>query len=171
MFASKMLIAFATLCVLGLAHGQMITACRKAYRGCDFRFSSSKYLPTFSLKGKPDTPFTSTIVSKSKATMIGILNTNITVQFVFMKGAFDITSYANPNFTPYHFKPFPVKKTKMSGIGHQTFTGNQMKTAKGKCVRIYFSAYQVLNSKGNVVDNVNDVMMDMNKCVVFKIAK
>lgn len=43
-----------------------------------------------------------------------------------------------------------------------------MERAKDKCVRVFFSNYQILDGDTYyVVDNVNDVKRSMKKCVVF----
>lgn len=146
--------------------------CQEAYKKCDFKFSGKSGIPTFSITGKPDKSFTPLIVSKT-GPRIGVLNTNgIVPEFINGSGkVIPITSVGTPKLTPTHFKPFPVPKTVGSGIGHQTFTGNQLQVSRKRCVRVYFSTYQTLTpgSKPKLIENVNVKKSD-NKCVVFKTA-
>lgn len=146
-----------------------MTACFKAYQKCDFKFVKYPLKYRYSIMGKPDRSFTPRIISKSSMMKIGILNTYFTAQFIMGNGkAMNITKFGKPALTPSHFKPFPINGTMQSGIGHQTFDGNQMKVSMNRCVRLYFSSFQVLDSYGLVIDNMNDVPMSMNKCVVFR---
>ena len=146
--------------------------CEQAYKNCDFRFSGYAYgVPEFYIDNYVvDRAFTPKIVSKVPGEILGVLNSNnITPEFIFNYGAKPITHFGNPNFTPTHFKPFSIKYTKGSGIGHQTFHGNQLHVARGKCVRVYFTSYQLLKYHyGPVKENKNNVPKYKNKCVVFK---
>lgn len=155
--------------ILSCASAQTTFPCAEAFAECDFRFNNTRGLPTFWLGQKPDMSFTSRIVFKDSMKYLGVLNTNIIPQFIFRNRVVNITQFGSPRLTPSHFKPFFMNRTKGSGIGHQTFHGNQRTVSRGKCVRIYFSNYQLLSSKfGNVVSNMNNVMKNMNKCVVFR---
>lgn len=163
---SKLLTTIVLLATVLVADAQ-ISACRQAYRECHFRFAKYPYLHKFDIMNKPNRAFTTRIITKKGGMDIGILNTNITAQFIFKNGPVDITNYGKPKFSPSHFKPFHVRGTKKSGIGHQTFTGNQAKVAMGKCIRVYFSHFQI-RDHDVVSDNKNNVMMEKNKCVVFR---
>eukprot|EP00173_Palmaria_palmata_P002149 Plantae.Rhodophyta-Palmaria_palmata.ctg2333.p1 GENE.Plantae.Rhodophyta-Palmaria_palmata.ctg2333~~Plantae.Rhodophyta-Palmaria_palmata.ctg2333.p1 ORF type:complete len:149 (-),score=14.05 Plantae.Rhodophyta-Palmaria_palmata.ctg2333:250-669(-) len=116
--------------------------------------------------------FTPSIVPKDKYKRLGILNTNgIVPEFIFDYEAKPITHFGRQNFTPTHFKPFWTYYSFGSGIGHQTFQGNQAKVARGKCVRVYFTSFQELSHYRNkhvVLKNRNNVPKSANKCVVFK---
>lgn len=150
------------------------SACQRAYDACDFRFVSyPSTVPTFSLSSTPaDTAFTTRIVSRTNPA-IGVLNANEVVpEFIFLRGnAFPISNFGSPPFTPTHFKPFSLRNHQFaSGIGHQSFTGNQRMFAKNRCIRIYFSDYQTINVSGStpqVIENVSAGRAD-NKCVVFQ---
>jgi len=141
-------------------------ACREAFNGCNFRFQGSSGLRTFSVMGDPDMAFTSRIVSKNSAEILGVLNSNnIAPQFILPSGAANsITLFGNPPFTPTHFKPFSIPYTSGSGIGHQTFHGNQQAVAKGKCIRVFFTSYQTLFPNGDVKGNINNA----RECAVFR---
>lgn len=120
---------------------------------------------TFSMSGEPDVPFTPLIISRGPETL-GVLNTNIVPEFISSGGtATDITEFGDPPFTPSHFKPLAINGTVGSGIGHQTFTGNQKKVARKKCVRVSFSQYQEFVD-GELL-NVNAGKL-ARKCVVFR---
>lgn len=144
--------------------------CAAAARLCDFRFKNVQGVPTYSIAGKPDQVFTGEIVSKS-GPRIGILNTNgIIPEFINTDGTVTlINTVGSPRLTPTHFKPLPFPKSVGSGIGHQTFTGNQFAVSRRRCVRVFFTTFQVLSSgrKPRVINNVN-VDREDNKCVVFR---
>lgn len=148
-----------------------IDGCQNAFNGCDFRFQGVKGLPTFELPKKPDFAFTPRIISTVAGENLGVLNTNnIIPEFIMENGAVtNITMSGNPNFTPTHFKPFNIPNTSGSGIGHQTFHGNQFMQAKPRCVRVFFTEFQTLIANTDFVAmNFNGVSRVMNKCVVFK---
>lgn len=146
---------------------------------CDFEFMGSPgKIPTLRLSGDPDVPISTRIVSKDTAVAIGVLNTNeIIPEFILGKHVIvNITTMGIPPLTPTHFKPLSIARTIGSGIGHQTWEnlngGNQLAVAIRKCVRIYFTEYQVLSNVPttgipNVINNVN-VARSANKCVVFR---
>lgn len=147
--------------------------CALAYEACDFMFQGQPTVPTYFVGGKADTAFTNKIVSRF-GPRIGIVNMNdIVPEFINKDGTYSpITYFGNPRFTPTHFKPYAIKGMQYSsGVGHQTFTGNQLSIARRRlCIRVYFSHYQTLSgegSKSRVVNNVNVEKRD-NKCVVFK---
>lgn len=148
------------------------TSCGQAYKMCDFKFANTNSVLTYTLNAKADTVFTGRIVSKMMP-RIGLLNMNdIVPEFIANDGTVTpITSIGNPTLTPTHFKPFQYKTSGGSGISHETFTGNQLQSSKGRCLRVYFSTYQTLSDGLNpsVVDNINVGKSD-NKCVVFKLA-
>ena len=79
---------------------------------------------------------------------------------------------AQPQYTPTHFKPYVFNNSFASGVGHQTFHGNQMTFAKGQCIRLRFSHYQTLKSVQPLIidENFNNVPAEADKCVVFRIA-
>lgn len=152
--------------------GPTSISCAMAYKKCAFKFTNTNSVPTFSVGGKPNSVFTTKIVSK-KAPRIGLLNSNgIVAEFIASDGTVTlIDTIGSPLLSPTHFKPFPFYKSRMSGIGHQTFSGNQLKSVKGRCVRVYFTHYQIITTgpKPKVIENIN-VSKAMNKCVVFNIA-
>ncbi|KAI0560365.1 Kazal [Gracilaria domingensis] len=150
------------------------SACDEAYDLCDFAFAGEDEdeSPVYSVDGPPDIPFTPVIVSKDPNERLGVLNTNnIEVEIIEDDGSYvGITSLpAQQTFSPTQFKPLTVPNTKMSGIGHQTFQTDQKEVIRGRCVRIFFTHYQLLEQTEpfNVIDNVSAERGD-NKCVVFE---
>lgn len=141
-------------------------SCGKAYKDCDFRFKGTTNVPTYSTGGKADVPFTRLIVGKSEK--IGVLNMNgVIPEFIGSDGvAREIIGFGSPNYTPTHFKPFSIKKTRGSGIGHETFRGDQFPVSRKKCIRVFFTHYQRFVGK-NMVENVVVTKKD-KKCVVFR---
>lgn len=153
-------------------------ACQNAYNACGFKFDGRMQVPTFSVLGAPDRSISPIIISKKANQKIGVLNTNdIIPEFILTDGsAKNITLFAKPRFTPTHFKPYSIAKPMPnlnmtmygSGVGHQTFHGTQKSLARKRCVRLFFTTYQVLSNgmKPYVTGNVNVKKSDM-KCVVF----
>ena len=143
-------------------------ACERAFEKCDFTFLNRDYLSTFDASGPPDVSFTLPITAKERLNKtVGVINSNFVPQFIDSKGvAKDITQFGSPRFTPTHFKTF--KLGMQSGIGHQTYHGRQVFEVLGKCVRVHFSEYQVLDKHGFVTDNVAVPKRNNKDCVVFR---
>lgn len=143
--------------------------CYDAYKECAFTFINTTALPRFDISVRPDRSFTKRIASKNHPRLvIGVLNSNDLVpEFVSRGAVVPITARGSPSFTPTHFKPF--LRGWGSGIGHETFQGNQLRTATGRCIRVYFSSYQILDGgNGTVVDNINGLKKKDGACVVFR---
>ncbi len=145
-------------------------SCQQAFDKCQFTFQNTSVLSTFNASGIPDRPFTPLILAKNSTYRVGAVNmNNLVPQFIDDTGAKNITLFAQQPFSPTQFKPYYDNQLG-SYIGHETYQGNQSAEAKGRCIRVYFSSYQILNAQGNVVDNANNVPKSSNKCVVFKTA-
>lgn len=150
------------------------TTCKEAYKKCDFTFAKTTSLQTFNVLGRVDKPFTPKIVSKDDGVTIGIVNSNnIISQFIDNSGLVrNVTKFGRQPFSPTVFKPYTMRNGYFSGVGHETYQGNQRSLVSGRCVRVFFTAYQVLSGHGasrHVVDNVH-VGKKANKCVVFRTA-
>mmetsp|Transcript_280 Transcript_280/g.674 ORF Transcript_280/g.674 Transcript_280/m.674 type:complete len:391 (-) Transcript_280:186-1358(-) len=58
---------------------------------------------------------------------------------------------------------------KGSGIGHETYQVGQKEASKGQCVRVFFSAWQLIDATSeNVIANVNVPNVQGSNCVVFR---
>ena len=170
------LIALCAIFATALASGKRKTRprrdpCRIAFKRCDWRFKDRFSLQAFDISGPADKAFTPLIVAKNPAIRLGVLNTNhIIPEFINDDGSITpITFEGHPPLTPTHFKPFSIRGTVGSGVGRQSFDGNQKRVASGRCVRIFFSQYQKLGGSHPpfVIDNINVKKSD-NKCVVFR---
>lgn len=167
----KLLHLFA-LVLLTAAIGADSQMCGKAFRECMFRFEGSKNLQTFLIGLADNVPFTPQIVSRNPKMRIGILNSN-SIQPEVLSGKFSrffpITVFGN-GFTPTQYKPFMIPSRMGSGIGHETFQGN-IKVARQRCVRVFFTSYQLLTSSNPpMVTNVNltpSQARSQKRCVVF----
>lgn len=149
------------------------SSCAAAYTACDFKFSGYSSVPIFGIFGPPDIPFSTNIVSRV-GPRIGIVNMNgIIPEFINPDGTIvPINMEGFPRLTPTHFKPFVINGSMFkSGIGHQTFDGNQLIVSRKRCIRVYFTSYQTLTS-GPMPSVISNVMVSKsdNKCVVFKTA-
>lgn len=146
-------------------------ACRKAYQACSFTFDGPNFIRTFSISGKPGKAFTPRIRGKGKNPLIGAVNANgMMAQFINDDGVVvPITraTKATPRFARHAFKTFHIKGQRGSGVGHQTFQGNQKKVATNRCVRVFFSEYQVLKTRFPFIISLNVRKTKMNDCVVF----
>ncbi|PXF43410.1 hypothetical protein BWQ96_05328 [Gracilariopsis chorda] len=146
------------------------TECEKAYDKCLFKFSGVNGFNNaiFSIAGEPDKSFTPRVVPKATTYSLGTLNTNNVVpEFIEGNQGRPITEFGSQRFTPTHFKPYWISEERGSGVGHQTFQGNQLEVANDKCVRVYFTSFQEVPPNGQVV-NRNNVPTSENKCVVFR---
>lgn len=131
------------------------TFCEMAFDDCDYKFMGSMTLQEFPLTGSPDVAFTTSIMPKDGVVPMSVLSSDAVIpEFIGEDGSeTPITlAGATPAFTPTHFKAFAIAGTSGTGIGHQTFDGDQESVAKGKCVRVSFSATSA------------------SECVVFKIS-
>eukprot|EP00181_Compsopogon_caeruleus_P003254 CAMPEP_0184685160 /NCGR_PEP_ID=MMETSP0312-20130426/17911_1 /TAXON_ID=31354 /ORGANISM="Compsopogon coeruleus, Strain SAG 36.94" /LENGTH=346 /DNA_ID=CAMNT_0027138981 /DNA_START=48 /DNA_END=1088 /DNA_ORIENTATION=- len=71
------------------------------------------------------------------------------------------------NFSPSFFKTFALAVPSMrSGVGYETAQQNQNEFIDLACVRLPFAAYQIINTAGFVIDNVNT--NDPRECVEFQ---
>lgn len=162
-----------SLIVPFLLAGLIVTAsgdaCATAYRKCAFRISGADSVQTFGLPKKPDTPFTPRIISRDADLSVGLFNSlNVSAQFINNFGvAKSVSLFGKTKLSPTHFKPFRLGKKAYSGIGRQAFVSGQRKTAKGRCVRVFFAEYQILDEDENVVENVIS-KKDRTACVVFR---
>lgn len=147
--------------------------CEAAYKRCGFRFEGKYSVPTFDISGPNNVAFTPRIVTRKGGQILGVVNMNtITPEFISRTPPVPITWVGRPRFTSTAFKPFSIPRTPWSGIGHQNFHGNQLKVASRKCIRVFFSSYQLLSRKPGgglvVVENKNNVPRRARKCVVFR---
>ncbi|KAI0557995.1 von Willebrand factor A-like protein [Gracilaria domingensis] len=144
-------------------------SCLIAFEECQFTFSGETSLATFDIPAEqPDTAFTTGVVPKDVTYALGTLNMNgIVPEFIDEAGnASPITDFGSQRFTPTHFKPYWVAQDRGSGIGHQTFQGDQAQVAQNRCVRVYFTHFQEIRE--HRVVNRNGVPRSENKCVVFR---
>lgn len=146
-------------------------SCHAAFKKCAWKFRGVKGVPTFRIEGRPNQPFSPAIVAKymKNGNRLGVLNGNIVPEFITSAGARRMTKFGKQPFTSSAFKPFSRKGR--SFMGRENFHGNQLQVAKGKCVRVFFRSFHVVNKHGVVIRNVNNVPKSKNKCVVFRVAK
>lgn len=167
-------VALVAATVLSAAGAIMQQTCESAYQECQFKFQGESGLSTYNLQPElTDRAFTPIIVPKDPTKRIGVLNMNgIAPEIIADNGGDEpISSYGSPSFSPNHFKPFWISHLFGSGIGHETFQGDQAEVAKGMCVRIFFTSFQILENTSGwnvVVKNFNNVSKYEDKCVVFK---
>lgn len=142
--------------------------CEDAYDDCEFRFAGKLRLPTFNVTGEADMAFTTRIIPKDVSYGLGMLNSNnIIPEFIHDDGtSMEIIEFGSQRFSAHHFKPFWVAQDRGSGIGHETFHGDQEEQAKNRCVRLFFTHYQEIRQNGVV--NQNNVPRSQKKCVVFR---
>ncbi|PXF43847.1 hypothetical protein BWQ96_06393 [Gracilariopsis chorda] len=150
----------------------VVDKCQQAYDLCGFYFGNETDVPVFSVDGPDNVAFSPVIESRNDNENLGVLNSNnLEVEIFEGDGNYvGITSLpASQTFSRTQFKPFSLSNTKGSGIGHETFQADQREVIRGRCVRVFFSHFQLLeltppfNVVGNVVAGRED-----NKCVVFK---
>lgn len=145
------------------------------YDKCRFRFCD--YRTTFKVAMMNDVPFADAICAKD-GTRIGHVDSTGEA-FIFYKHNFARISEWYPhglkqNFSPSFFKSFGIYKrygnsVDLSGIGHETPQQNQVHFLHKKCFVVPLTAYQILNEKGHVVDNLHPKRdRALYDCVAFK---
>mmetsp|Transcript_18237 Transcript_18237/g.38087 ORF Transcript_18237/g.38087 Transcript_18237/m.38087 type:complete len:348 (-) Transcript_18237:390-1433(-) len=101
-----------------------------------------------------------TIQRKGNSFIVGVVGGSREAS-VLVGGSFVQISQWSPaglrqNFSPSFFKTFALAVPSMrSGVGYETPQQNQNEFIDLACVRLPFAAYQILNSAGFVIDNVN----------------
>lgn len=149
------------------------SSCWSAFKRCEFGFMGVHGIPTFGTNGSADKAFTPRIVSKNRNEAAGGLNSNgIIPQFISSSGsAINISLFGTQPFSPTAFKPITINKTHFSGVAHETWHGDQALVVRGRCVRVYFTHYQLYSRRHSlsVVGNRNGHGSE-NKCVVFRTA-
>ncbi len=143
-------------------------SCQAAFDACAFTFEGVTAVPTYIVSGQPDVPFTPRIIRKGGSPAVGVVNSQAGVfEPVFADTGTPISAEGNQNFTPTAFKTV-VRNDTGSSIGHETFQGNQLIVADGRCVIVYFQSWQLLNATGGVViGNINLAARDDSACVAF----
>eukprot|EP00177_Eucheuma_denticulatum_P005152 GFKZ01009384.1.p1 GENE.GFKZ01009384.1~~GFKZ01009384.1.p1 ORF type:complete len:375 (-),score=27.94 GFKZ01009384.1:399-1523(-) len=147
-------------------------SCEVANDMCRFAFQGLNVAPAFPVDGPANTPFTPIIISTNTSERLGVLNTNrITVEIIENDGnVIPITALPTmQDFSPTQFKPIVVPNMMASGIGHESFQGDQQDEAKGRCVRVFFTEFQLVQllPPFHVVANVVADRED-GTCVVFR---
>lgn len=154
--------------------------CEEAEAYCEFTFEDIDGIPTFPLGATvPDKAFTPEIVAKDPSVFItGLNSNNVEAEFIENDAVILISKVIPPPaqaFSPTQFKPFTPSTTKNgTGLGHETFQNEQAMFAKNRCVRVYFSEWQILDApapEGKNIGNANSkVDKSENYCVVFRTA-
>lgn len=155
------------------------SVCDTAAKECKFKFegSDNDIAQTFELSATaPNQPFSSRIVPKDPSVYIGIANSNNHEPELIKEsdGAITPISQASTggiqSLSRNLFKPFSAGKG--SAMGHETFQQGQQELIKRRCVRVFITDWQVLDSpNGNVLSNVNNHVNEQDgNCVVFRTA-
>jgi hypothetical protein len=126
---------------------------------CDFYFSGSKTsVPAYALSNTADNvDFSRKIKSRTDGRIGGLISNGDGNSFIMSSGEETATEYYS-KFAKYQFAPSGAY------LMHQAFQGDSAQYADGKCVKVYFSDWQVLNSDGSVKQTV----ADGDACVVFR---
>lgn len=150
---------------------ERINACRIASDECKFRFDHPDKVPKFHLPNHWDQAFTPVIVSKKRGEFIGLVNTNgIYPQVVSRGGNHRLSTLRSlPSIPDTALKPYPMVTEPGSGIGNQFLKARQRRALSGKCFRVYFSTYELVDDNGYVKGHVHNLRAEDNACVVFKI--
>lgn len=148
-------------------------ACRQAFRQCKFKFVGARGILSFSLPNHWDQSFTPPIESKTPSQNIGIVNTNnMNPEAILEDGPHALPALeglADVSLTA--LKPFPIPGTRRCGVGQQFLRVKQRRALAGRCYRVFFSNYELLNSANMVIDHVSDSRKDHFACVVFRIVQ
>lgn len=147
-------------------------ACDAAYAGCRFNFVGVKGLQDVNLGSAAPTWISHALAIKMRGTMKPrILNANNLVpEFVYPDGAQPITNFADPKLDPLAIRTVS-KRGDRSVLMHGQLAGNQEEVLKGKCVRVFFSAYELIGQGGRSIGVRHIYRKEKGECVVFRIAR
>ena len=169
--STLMFVIVGIFCLTTTGTAKPSRACYKAYHGCEFRFEGSTSIQYYSIDGKPDMSFTPRIIAKDGSILTGIFNTNgREPEFINRDGSvvpISKAKAATQRLSKSHFKPLTIRGKHGSGIARQTFVANQKAVATNRCVRVYFSQYQILQSRKPFIGKRNVTTNKRSKCVVF----
>lgn len=143
---------------------------------CRFRFCDGR--SKFRLPAKADRAFTGKICSLYGKPIVGHVDSTGEARVVLpYRKVVKISKWSpyglKQKFSPSFFKSYNVhsyaygKKIAFSGIGHETAQQNQAKFLGKKCFFVPLTAYQVLDKKGNVIDNKHPTNPYVD-CVAFR---
>lgn len=150
---------------------EVASTCQKAYRRCKFSFEGSRrQVPTYTIGGPADQPFTDGIISSNRSETIGLVqSSNRVTEFVTgprVRDATPITDFGTQQpLQASTFRTYQFNNGQNSAIGHQYFQSGQLDDARNRCVRHFISFYQIISDGdvGNTVTNVNN----QEECIVF----
>lgn len=138
MINSVILSALLVLFTIALAQDDL---CTQSMKGCDLRVEGYMDEPgVFPITGIVDRSFTPKFVTgNNNGVIIGLTNYGSKApDFIFTDKIEPITDYG---FVPTAFKSYAVGNG--SGIGHQSLEPMQLSFAKSKCIRVWFSFFQL----------------------------
>eukprot|EP00181_Compsopogon_caeruleus_P004781 CAMPEP_0184677494 /NCGR_PEP_ID=MMETSP0312-20130426/77_1 /TAXON_ID=31354 /ORGANISM="Compsopogon coeruleus, Strain SAG 36.94" /LENGTH=348 /DNA_ID=CAMNT_0027125401 /DNA_START=33 /DNA_END=1079 /DNA_ORIENTATION=+ len=112
------------------------------------------------------------IVRKGNLFIVGVVGGSREASVRVGTSYVKISQWAPPGltqrFSPSFFKTYSTVVPHMrSGVGYETPQQNQAAFLDMSCVRLPFAAYQILDTNGNVINNVNTI--DPRDCVDFQV--
>ena len=142
---------------------------RPCYTRCRFRFCPIRV--AFRIGIASDKAFPPRICSKG-GFLVGHVDETGQAIFLIRRRFIPISRFTarglRQRFSPSFFKSYTIRRTKFSGIGHEVPQQNQANYLNGKCVIVPLRAYQVLDSKGNVIANRHP-RRPLRDCVAFRV--
>lgn len=160
-------IIFALLAFVSIAYAQD-DLCTRLMKKCDMRIKGFQNSVATVWLGMPGVALTKKFVTgNNNGVIIGQVNLgDRPADFIYKNGVGPVT---NKGFNKYSFKPFPSGNG--TAIGRQWFNKQQMATARGKCVRVWFSHFQLYFPPTFELVNFKRSPPGSTDCIVFKFRK
>lgn len=148
-------------------------ACTTTYDGCLFNFVGVHGLQSVDLGAASPTWISHALALKSgggQMTPRMINANNLVPEFVFPDGAQPITNFGSPRLDRLAVRTVS-KRGDRTVIMHGQLSGNQATVLKGKCVRVFFSAYELIGQGGRSIGVRHMYQKEKGQCVVFRIKR
>lgn len=172
---SKLLVATTLLSLASIAipvpvKENDVLACRDAYKQCKFHFDGLSKITTFPLQEDIHVSFSARITSKKKGESVGhVYSKGFVAEVIKASGAVELSQFGGENRVPDNgFNSYALQGVTGSGIQNQALLKSHIMALRHKCIRMYFSSYQILYPNGSVKDTVMNLGLSDKYCVVFR---
>lgn len=172
-----LLIGSVCLCSATQFDPSYVKACIQAHLECSFQFAHVEPRPFFGLFGKPNLPFTTSIVPKQDQLVAGNFKMGIHTPQVVVPFNLESSRSFSVNDTSYKLQTFEkdVFFTCPSGSGfetslcHRPLHSQDFDVLSGHCIRIKFAQFETHSRNKSISERTKQVE-NSRSCVVFRTA-
>lgn len=156
---------------------EYVQACIQAHHECSFQFAHVESRPFFGLYGKPNIPFTTSIVPKQNHFVAGNLKMGINIPQVVMPLNVESSASSLANDTSFKLQNFekdvlftcPSSAGFETSICHRPLHSKDFEILSGHCIRIKFVQYDIHLRNKSISERTTEVE-NARSCVVFRTA-